>query len=85
LLLNNLGDIQWHYAYKSIRNAAGTRTSLSAQNCKFSTPYDFIYVLLLEHEAQELSLMKLGYDKGAVQFIRKIPGTFYATYASPNI
>jgi hypothetical protein len=33
----------------------------------------------MENEAYELSLMKQGYDKGAVYFIRKIPGVFEYT------
>jgi hypothetical protein len=35
--------------------------------------------LLLENEANELSLMKQGYDKGSVLFIRKLPGIFEYT------
>jgi hypothetical protein len=34
---------------------------------------------LLENEANELSLMKQGYDKGSVMFIRKLPGLFEST------
>jgi hypothetical protein len=52
------------------------RGQLSAQFCRFSLNSDFIYTLLLENEANELSLMKQGYEKGAVIFVRKIPGTF---------
>ena len=64
----------WHYSFRSIKTPASA--DLQAESCKFSATGVDIFTMLYNVDDKELSIMKQGYDKGAVAWIRKLPGAF---------
>lgn len=56
MLLNNLGDVYWHYSFRSIKSP--TPSDLSAQACRFSGAGDALFVLIYDLAALEMSIMK---------------------------
>jgi hypothetical protein len=72
-LLNNLGDVQWHFSFMSLRNS-----DLSGQACIFSGTGTSILTMIYDQGYSELSIMSQNYDKGDVEWVRKLPGSFDA-------
>ena len=64
----------WHYSFRSIKTT--TSSDLQAESCKFSATNADIITMIYNVDDKELSIMKQDYDKGAVAWIRKIPGSF---------
>jgi hypothetical protein len=51
-LLNNLGDVQWHFSFMSLRNS-----DLSGQACIFSGTGSSILTMIYDQGYNELSIM----------------------------